>query len=520
MSKKQAVLTAPEADNAQTNAQINIEDRFMLTALRSVGYDVHTAIAELIDNCVDAEATDISIVYEPKSLSMIILDNGIGMSLAKAKKSMDLGADRVYDETEIGYFGAGMKTAILNLLNISDINSKVVILTNDGEYTTRIEWQPVKHVRSYKIERVEQEMERGTKIILSGVYRFQPAVLKKNLGVFFYPVLRTETVNITVNGDGVIGNDPLYRNSEYTQRNFVEAIVQGHSIRIDTSALSQEEPNMHSWETRASSDGETRWSMNKGGLYVMYGGRYIEYGGSLNAFANHPMMNQIRIEFAVPKELTEVFGIKFNKTKGLDLDLKKDANEPLNDLIKKIRDSYAWGVRNRKNKDLSTSEDKQKLQEMTDKLNDAAKKARIDKPKSNVDVKKTPADVKDDNDTPETPTPPQENGQDKPKNTRITKHNPFDIRFSNLGNTAVFWHLGYENNQFVITINDGHVFYTDMWLNMNESAQSSVVFLLASLAHAQYELSKTENIGGMVTDFFWEDFWGHVSMKLRRLHLS
>jgi hypothetical protein len=497
--------------------EINVADRFLLTSLTSVGYDAYTAIAEIVDNSVDAKADLIFINYDPKTATLTILDNGTGMSTMRSIASMDMGADREYADNEIGYFGAGMKTSLLNLVDLSDINSSVVIDTNDGSESTRITWNPAKSVRKYTIDQIKKDViERGTRTQINGVKKFQIASLKRNLGVFFYPVLNTDSVKIIINGEHLIGNDPLYRHSEKTKSNYVEATVEGHTIRIEASVLHPEE-NRHSWEQKDKGGDDLSWSLRKGGLYVVYGGRYIEYGGSLNAFANHPTMNWVRIEFTIPKELTEVFNIKFNKTNGLDLDPKKDANEVLSDLIRKVRDLNTWGVRNRENKTVTTKVEETELHDLQDQLNNAAKKARVKKPVTDTPKPEGEPDQPDPKQPeakqpeakqPETDQPePTEATQPKP---RIAKYEPFKIKHMNMYNTGVFWHLGHENNQFVITLNEGHVFYMEMWRNMNESAKSSMMFLLASIAKAQYESDGSVEL--------WDNFWGNASTTLRHLH--
>ena len=56
---------------------------------------------------------------------------------------------------------------------------------------------------------------------------------------------------------------------------------------------------------------------------------------------------------------------------------------------------------------------------------------------------------------------------------------------------------------------------------MNETAKTAVSFLLGAVAQAQYDTIKENvTISDIRSDFFWEDFWAQVSVKLRHLILS
>ena len=54
----------------------------MFNTMRSIGYTVETALADIIDNSISAGATFIDIIYEFESTDsyLAIIDNGKGMS--------------------------------------------------------------------------------------------------------------------------------------------------------------------------------------------------------------------------------------------------------------------------------------------------------------------------------------------------------------------------------------------------------------------------------------------------------
>lgn len=88
----------------------------LVESLRAVGYDVPTAIADLIDNSISAGAENvwISFNWSGKDSTISILDDGRGMTEASLLEAMTLGSRSPLewrDEQDLGRFGLGLKTA-------------------------------------------------------------------------------------------------------------------------------------------------------------------------------------------------------------------------------------------------------------------------------------------------------------------------------------------------------------------------------------------------------------------------
>ena len=91
----------------------------MLEALRGLGYSTATALADLIDNSVAAQAETVHLrfVWAGSASAICILDNGEGMDAGELDRAMRLG-ERSPLETraahDLGRFGLGLKTASLS----------------------------------------------------------------------------------------------------------------------------------------------------------------------------------------------------------------------------------------------------------------------------------------------------------------------------------------------------------------------------------------------------------------------
>ena len=90
--------------------------RRLMSSLRDIGYDTPSAVADLVDNSIDALATrvDIAVGYEGGDSWVRIADNGTGMTARELEEAMRYGSARDYRTSDLGHFGLGLKTASLS----------------------------------------------------------------------------------------------------------------------------------------------------------------------------------------------------------------------------------------------------------------------------------------------------------------------------------------------------------------------------------------------------------------------
>src|SRR6185437_15753935 len=102
-------------------------------SMRDLGYSLETAVADLIDNSISAEATVVDIVCQlvgPHPY-LAILDNGHGMSGAELLRAMKHGSASPRDRRkahDLGRFGLGLKTA-----SFSQCRTLSIVTERDGE---------------------------------------------------------------------------------------------------------------------------------------------------------------------------------------------------------------------------------------------------------------------------------------------------------------------------------------------------------------------------------------------------
>jgi hypothetical protein len=107
-------------------------------ALRSIGYSLEVAVADLIDNSIDAKAKNILvrlITRQDGQLDLAIQDDGIGMDEKTLREAMRFGADVTNEIDRLGKFGLGLKLA-----SLSQAREFSVLTVKDGQVAGRA-WQ-------------------------------------------------------------------------------------------------------------------------------------------------------------------------------------------------------------------------------------------------------------------------------------------------------------------------------------------------------------------------------------------
>lgn len=100
----------------------------LLESLRSIGYSVEAAIADLIDNSISAESISVEIRFPAGvPIHLAVIDDGHGMTPDVLVKAMRHGSRDPTDarpERDLGRFGLGLKTASLSQCRCLTVVSK------------------------------------------------------------------------------------------------------------------------------------------------------------------------------------------------------------------------------------------------------------------------------------------------------------------------------------------------------------------------------------------------------------
>jgi len=195
--------------------------------VKSLGahHTFESAIADLVDNCLDAAASRISIrmlTEDDRLVQVEVVDNGKGMDADAADKAMTLGHQRVYADNDLGNFGIGMKAASLGHSDVLTVWSSKYGAIPVGRRIRRTDFS-----RDFSCERLSPEaaadaqdrrktqvdLQWGTTIVWSGLrstYRGANVEeartwmtqnelnLRSHLGVTFHRLITKNLLNIDI----------------------------------------------------------------------------------------------------------------------------------------------------------------------------------------------------------------------------------------------------------------------------------------------------------------------------------
>lgn len=111
-----------------------------INALRDIGYDLNSAVADILDNSITrGKAKNIFIDFNKDAngkFHMLIFDDGIGMKSSTLEEAMRIGSSNDdYSKGDLSKYGMGMKTASMSQATLITVISKM-----DGFQQTGFAW--------------------------------------------------------------------------------------------------------------------------------------------------------------------------------------------------------------------------------------------------------------------------------------------------------------------------------------------------------------------------------------------
>lgn len=327
----------------------------LMESMRAIGYSLETAIADLVDNCVSAQAKTISIRLPPGEPSFLgVLDDGNGMSFDELKNAMRHGSRSPTDsrpEGDLGRFGLGLKTASLSqcrrLIVLSKKHGQISGVAWDidhviakGEWSLQVlddaDLRVLPLVADLK-RRVSgtlvlwQKLDRaasgdpGTGTVLSE--RIDRA--SRHLSLVFHKFLSGEAdrrIELDINANPVLPIDPFLSAHSSTIRHPVEVVpVLGTIVRIEGFTLPHISQLTKEQIAKAGGREELR---REQGFYVYRNNRLIVWGTWFRLFPQQELSKLTRVMVDVTNELDHEW----------TLDIKKSMASPPEALRKRLRE--------------------------------------------------------------------------------------------------------------------------------------------------------------------------------------
>lgn len=207
----------------QTKVINILPDRSLMPKIGQTGYSVSQAIAELVDNSIDArregKLLTVEVNLNAEKDLVQVSDDGTGMSEDTAANSMRLAHST--KQNKLGEFGLGLKTAATSLgkrflITTKELNSPEEYSLEYDEEKWLKEGDWTKH--EMKVRSGAEKSRSGTAISITGlhfrIYPNLPGNIRKDLATRFAPFIENGEVVIKVNTKWC-EPEPLVLKTEY-----------------------------------------------------------------------------------------------------------------------------------------------------------------------------------------------------------------------------------------------------------------------------------------------------------------
>ena len=330
------------AENAKPNPKSTIN------SYRSFGYNLSTALADIIDNSISAKATNINIdfIWHGKDSIITISDNGTGMSLPELIIAMTPGSkdpDDTRDEDDLGRFGMGLKTA-----SFSQCKRVTVFTKKDGNSFNRCwdidfinqekEWTLLNYIsdenltyriKSFnsgsviiweKLDRIVGNAEPENEAVKSAFY-YEFVRVKEHIAMVFHRFIEKKKINIFFNGDEVNPWNPFLLNLDPKPETGPVETLNG---KVEVSYYILPHMSRINQEDYQKSGGPLGWYQQQG-FYVYRGDRLLVAGDWLDIDKKREYSKLARISINFPNAVDFDWNLDIKKSTAIPpVSLRKD----------------------------------------------------------------------------------------------------------------------------------------------------------------------------------------------------
>ncbi len=374
---------------------MNYEDvtpnpEYLIKSISEQGYSLETALADLIDNSISANATKIEILIntDEEPFTLFLADNGQGMDEETLKLSMQFPStspDGEREHIDLGRFGLGMKTASfsqtrkftvlsrkegteryygrtwdLTLLKEHGwklwVNSDVEIETILNEY---------KKQSSEKFESFEG-YNPNTIIVWNGLYKFQDYLeesnrqyalqteieetLRGHLSLVFHRFMEDKNtpLQIRVNNKQLKPFNPFpisehdFRSVEFKQRRFGDDSIKLEGFVLPSRSIDETKENINTiWTTKYRSLTDME------GIYLYRANRIILFGGWNGLIRKVQKLQLARLRVDIGNSVDHLLHLNVAKSQVIiPHDLKEAFEKYINDLKEEAtKEFYNRGIK-------------------------------------------------------------------------------------------------------------------------------------------------------------------------------
>lgn len=308
----------------------------VIQSLRNIGYTAQTAIADIVDNGIDAGAGSIHITFDYNNGFIAIQDDGVGMSDEELQIAMTIGSKdprEARKQKELGRFGMGLKTASFSLGHrLSVLTKKDGVISErcwDLDYVSEHnEWHLFREIPDDIKEKIDLiDSENGTivfidkldrfcgygtaKPILSSSFYAKIARIRKYLEMVFHLKIE-DGLNLYINDNFLTPWDPFLKAYEKTIEGEIQ-IIRVNNKRVKVTPYVLPHPSSFNEADYKTAGGVKGWR-DQQGFYIYREGRLVNFGDWFGLFTKDNFSELVRIKIDFSNDADDDWKIDIKKS--------------------------------------------------------------------------------------------------------------------------------------------------------------------------------------------------------------
>jgi hypothetical protein len=362
----------------------NPNPEFLIKSIAEQGYSLETALADLIDNSITANANRIEILTDTEStpFELFLADNGDGMNFVSLKKNMQFPSQSPEDtrkSEDLGRFGLGLKTASFSQTrkftvlsrkkgeekfyavtwdvdHLKDSNKWEILINSENEIKVFLD--RFKEISNNHLEN-SNDFTPNTIIVWQGLYKFENYLDESNkkaafkeeitnntseyLSIVFHRFMEKEDnqLKIRLNNTIVKPFNPFrtensgLRVLEARHKEFGKDIIKIQGFILPNISIKESKNNNSIWAPNNKS------LIDMEGIYVYRANRLILFGGWNNLIKKSARMQLGRLKVEIGNKIDHLFHLNVAKSQiNIPHDLKISFLREISNLTKESQKEY------------------------------------------------------------------------------------------------------------------------------------------------------------------------------------
>ena len=342
----------------------------LIESTRAIGYSLEAAIADIIDNSIVADASNVHVRFFPVDEPYLaIIDDGCGMDDEEITQAMQYGSANPLEERsrkDLGRFGLGLKTASLSqcrqLTVVSKKGSHYVGRRWDIDFVNSTgKWSLIvlneEEIRQMECIDTLQAFPTGTMVLWKNLDRMQKGEINfihsmgdkmeevgKHLSLVYHRYISGESgikkLTIYMNGEKLAAADPFLQKRSFQAMADESYVLHGEKITIRPYIL----PHISKLTAKeiallGGKDGLRKQQ----GFYIYRNKRLLVWGTWFRMMRQGDLSKLARIQVDIPNTLDDLWTLDIKKSTAIPPpELRKCLETVIQNIAEKSKQTWVF----------------------------------------------------------------------------------------------------------------------------------------------------------------------------------